>query len=572
MNLQLRKTKLPIVKQAQNTKSALLLITVVALFVQSCAAVKGPSGGPVDTTPPEVITISPANRSLHFKGGKISIEFSEYLDERTVDNAIRISPLLSGRPEFVLRKKTLLFDFPEDLIQNQTYVITLGRTLTDEHGVSLAQPVQIAYSTGNTIDEGNISGRIFSANSFSAHLWKIDPTTINDSLFAEKPHFVSEADDNGNYKFQFLASGNYKILAIDNRMTGLPLIPSRMEYGLPWVYSVSLDTSQSVSGIHMMPFSEPEDFRIIKGNWLGPDWGQVTLNRAVPKGSRIGSAYIMPESGIPVNAKTYLDPLDSSMVQVQIAHPAEPGVSSIVIESILLGDSVLMNSGKLDVRVPAAFDTAEINWNLPKRMTNLQPGKESQPYLDCIISHPVIFPKDISKNIRLEDSDSLEVEVKIKIISPFHFKMLPIEGWGSDEKYKLTILGERLHTTSGESIIDSVSIFSISVSDYPSFGSLEGRISGSRKDKLLVVASSAEKELPIATSVVNSDNVFTFEKLPEGLVRLMVFQDSDMNNQYSHGSAIPHKQAEWFAVVPDTFEVRANWDKVISAIHLGEVD
>jgi uncharacterized protein (DUF2141 family) len=99
---------------------------------------------------------------------------------------------------------------------------------------------------------------------------------------------------------------------------------------------------------------------------------------------------------------------------------------------------------------------------------------------------------------------------------------------------------------------------------------LEGQISGNRKDKLLVKAMSIEKEPRIATSVVNSDDVFRFKKLREGMYKLMVFQDSDRNNLYSHGSAIPHIPSEWFSVIQDTFEVRTNWDKIIPPIQLGE--
>jgi hypothetical protein len=49
----------------------------------------------------------------------------------------------------------------------------------------------------------------------------------------------------------------------------------------------------------------------------------------------------------------------------------------------------------------------------------------------------------------------------------------------------------------------------------------------------------------------------------------MFFQDTDSNKHYSHGSAFPHHVAEWFTVLPDTIEVRANWDKVIPPIYLG---
>ena len=570
MNLQLRQTKLPTVKHVKNFNPEAFSLIVMSFLVLSCAAIKGPSGGPADILPPEVVQIFPENKSLQFQGGMIRIEFSEYLDERTIKNAIRISPVLDKTPEYILNKKTISFLFPTQLMPEQTYVITLGRGLTDEHGVPLAEPVQIAYSTGSTIDNGSIEGRIFSSESFSAHLWKIDPIAPFDSLFAEKPHFVAGADDEGFYRFQFLAPGHYKILTIDSRMAGLPLIPSRMDYGLPWINFIQLDSSESVSGIHMIPFSEPKNFRLIKGKWLGPDWGQISLNKAVPFGYKIRSAYMMPKTGIPVNAKTFADPNDSTVINVIISEPGEPGLSSIIIEQLVLGDSVLIESGKLDIRIPAEFDTAKIKWKYPKKKTTIIPIQETETYLNCITTHPVDYSGELLHNFQLETMDSVVVDIEIKKISPFHFQVIPINRWSNNQEYLLTILGEGFDASNGESVMDSVSTFSISVGDYESFGSLEGQLSGNRKNSLLVKAISIEKEPRIATSVVNSDDIFTFEKLHEGMYTLMIFQDSDNNKLYSHGSAIPHIPSEWFSVIQDTFEVRANWDKVIPPIQFGE--
>ena len=569
LNLQLMRTKLPTVKHRKNNNYTAISWVLVSFIAFSCAAIQRPDGGPADSKPPEVIKIIPENKSLYFKGGNISIDFSEYIAQKTIEKSIRFSPVLELDSEIILKKKSITIPFPSTLMSDQTYVITLGRQLTDEHGVPLAEPVQIAFSTGNIIDSGMINGRIFGDESFSVHLWKFNPDSVSDSLFATEPHFVAEADDKGFFKFSFLGPGHYKVLSLDSRMTGMPLNPTRMGYGIPSEPFIFLDSSETISDVNMIPFREVENYTLVRAEWLGPDWAQITFNRSLSSKHDLNSAFLMPDSGMPLYAKTFIDPIDSNVVNLVFPENSPPGISSIYIEKLTLGDSILMESGKLDVRVPADYDTAKIMWVSPTKTINIIPDSENQPSLDCITSHPVKFSENISSNIRLETMDSIEIEFDTNINSPVHFQIKPKNGWDENQKYILTIFGEGIKTTSGISVIDSVTSIKISVGDYIGYGSLDGEVYNNGRDKLLVQAISLEKEHPMLTSVVNSDNEFRFKKIPEGFYTLMFFQDTDSNKHYSHGSAFPHHVAEWFTVLPDTIEVRANWDKVIPPIYLG---
>ena len=59
-----------------------------------------PPGGNKDIIPPELIEIIPINGSTQFKGGRVELKFSEYLDENSLKNAIKIFPLLSNEMLF----------------------------------------------------------------------------------------------------------------------------------------------------------------------------------------------------------------------------------------------------------------------------------------------------------------------------------------------------------------------------------------------------------------------------------------------------------------------------------------
>ena len=52
----------------------------VSILIYSCAAVSAPEGGPKDETPPQLISSNPESGTLQFKGGKVTLSFSEYID------------------------------------------------------------------------------------------------------------------------------------------------------------------------------------------------------------------------------------------------------------------------------------------------------------------------------------------------------------------------------------------------------------------------------------------------------------------------------------------------------------
>ncbi len=72
------------------------LIGYVLFFILlSCAAIRVPPGGPVDTIPPELIAVTPPSGTIQFSGGEIHLRFSEYMDESTVEHGFRVFPRLN---------------------------------------------------------------------------------------------------------------------------------------------------------------------------------------------------------------------------------------------------------------------------------------------------------------------------------------------------------------------------------------------------------------------------------------------------------------------------------------------
>ena len=76
------------------TKTIFYLASVIiVIFIYACAAIAPPSGGPEDNTPPQFISSNPESGSTGFTGGEVVLKFSEYLEKKSINNAISISPL-----------------------------------------------------------------------------------------------------------------------------------------------------------------------------------------------------------------------------------------------------------------------------------------------------------------------------------------------------------------------------------------------------------------------------------------------------------------------------------------------
>ena len=131
------------------------------IFVK-CATKGRPGGGPVDKIPPGIIFTFPAIDSLEVKNlEEIQIHFSERMDENSVKKVLFISPILDYEIDWSGGDQLTLEISPDSLQQNQTYVITIGSGAQDSRRNKMTTSFQFAFSTGDYLDQGKISGKIF---------------------------------------------------------------------------------------------------------------------------------------------------------------------------------------------------------------------------------------------------------------------------------------------------------------------------------------------------------------------------------------------------------------------------
>ena len=292
-----------------NSKKFILSLTAFygIYNIYSCAAIQSPSGGPKDSTPPILLTSIPESGSTQFSSGKVDLIFSEYLQEKSINNAITILPITKSPAEIKYKGDMVSIYFPDSLLSNQTYIISINRELKDEHGMPIAQGIQLAFSTGERIDKSEISGQIFYNGKASSLLWKIRDSTDQVHFYKHLPDYNIDASDDGEYVFSYLSPGSYKVVGVDRSISGRSLDPGYSVYGLPWNDYITIDTINMVqTGINMLISDQPRTTRILSAQWVSNRWGKLTFDYSIDQYKKIILVDIVSDS-FGVRAKTFID-------------------------------------------------------------------------------------------------------------------------------------------------------------------------------------------------------------------------------------------------------------------------
>jgi len=196
----------------------ILIFATLWLSISSCATVKAPSGGPRDSTPPEIIGFLPENKTLNFGSEeRIEIQFSKYMNKGKVVENVFITPTIPL--EYDWSGKKLRVKFREPLKENTTYSLQLGTEYTDFLGNNPANSFDIVFSSGADLDSGLVRGKLFDkdpAGKF-VFLYNIDNVDLDTfDISKVKADYRIQIGSSGEFKYGALKNGRYRIIAIDD--------------------------------------------------------------------------------------------------------------------------------------------------------------------------------------------------------------------------------------------------------------------------------------------------------------------------------------------------------------------
>ena len=523
----------------------------------SCAAVMAPPGGPIDDIPPELVEVNPPNGTVNFNSKTVELNFSEYLNENTIEQSFDILPILSKKPVITYKGKRVIIEFSDSLLFNQTYIIVINRNLSDEHNVKIAQGIQVAFSTGSKIDEGLISGKVYYTNESSLQLWKIQNFTDSLSFFNRLPDYIIDADDDGYYEFKFLSPGNYRILGLDRKMSRLPFIPSKMAYGMSWFSVIDITDGNKKTDVNIKISDRVGAIRMTGAEPIKESWGSINFSDAINEIEDKLLFSISDDSSSVVDADIFSDPLSSNKMNFNIGNLKN---NNIIIDAqqLLDGSKILLDSGSVKIRMDTKPDTnylsilqPQANYYHPIESDNIKPLKIVFSSLIELNSALTVF--SISK-------DSLSIPIKYEQETPLLVNIIPQKNWDPKSTYTLNIRNKGINPFFGKALKDSIVSIEFRTNDFTGFGSLMLNLPGYLPHILTAELTEMKKEHSVLGTYVISDGKINIQRIPEGNYSLMLFKDKDNNKKYSSGQIQPYYSSEWFYNYPDTIKIRANWE------------
>lgn len=537
-------------------------LTILVLLISKCASQIAPPGGERDTTPPVIIESYPKNGTTNFKDNVIEFTFSEYVNKRTINDAFFISPLVEVNPEISWTNRTVEMTFPDSFANNTTYSVIIGTEITDvNNNNKMLKPYILTFSTGNKIDSGTISGRVFSENSDGTLIFAYFNTDSLD-IYKNKPNYVSQIDDEGSFKLSGLGNGNYKVFAVKDEFKDLIYNLGEDKIGIQFKETLISDSNLSIKKL---------DYFIHKEDTLAPNIQSVSMTDRnhilIEFNESIDSTRLASE-----NFQIH-DSTANSKINVHYLYPGNISKHQyhLTISDSLNSDNdyylIVKNifdkfNNRLIFESKDFIPTDKIDTNAVKFNKIISPLKRGvidylSPEFDVVFSDG--FDTTLAKNgIKLIDSDSNAIAISLKFLNNTTLRVNVKENLKPRSSYKLLTFMKYFIDEAGNKI-DTLIVNRVSTVNNLDFSGASGKILAKNNKNIRVVLQSVEKSSNVIEKDITKNQTFKFDRVLPGNYLIWAYEDADSNKRYSNGSVVPFIYAEKFKYYPDTLNLRARW-------------
>lgn len=251
-----------------------LFLVFISFLMASCARVGSPVGGSKDTIPPQVIgsNIDSPRVNVPRDIKELRIDFDEYITLKDINKQLIISPPLKQITKILpsaISNKYLLIKWADTLKENTTYNFNFGNAIVDNNEGNALSYYNFAFSTGPKIDSLYISGEL------KSFLNEKDKKTEEGNLvvglyqekdsmdYRQKPYYITNADSDGYFELNYLAPGNYRLLAFEDSNSNSVYDSGKEKVGF---LKDKITLNKSISGlkINLYPSRKPLKYQEMK--------------------------------------------------------------------------------------------------------------------------------------------------------------------------------------------------------------------------------------------------------------------------------------------------------------------
>ncbi|ACF14129.1 conserved hypothetical protein [Chloroherpeton thalassium ATCC 35110] len=561
-----------------------LLILALSWFVLSCASQRAPTGGPEDKTPPHVVRTEPDSAAIRFSGNHLRLYFDKYMSRSTLASALFFSPAITDYEiEWDGYKEVdiILYDTLKD---NRTYTVTITNSLQDTRGNKLPKSYTFAFSTGEVVDSGGISGRVFTELSrpasgalVMAYLLPEPASGIPDTLNPSKvvPDYIAQTDAAGDFSLRYLAIGRYRIVAITDKNQNMLYDLGTEPFAVPTDSLIQTGMSNL-----KLRFAQ-EDTTAVELQSVTP----VTSNQIAVKFNRKLVSKDAAASNFSLFDSTALAPV--RVYDFSIEYQSDWQYFYLSIDSLIAdhyyelsvnGPHDEFGNVAKNQKVPffgvQEPDSLKALFQIPFMdstsglLYNDLPTADGKT-LSLAFSRPVSRTslKQALSLYKLIDTSYAPIESKLIFQDAKSFKLKPAEEFELGAWYKLVLAHGKVRDALGRPTIDTTYQLRFQIAGLDRFGGIEGRVQSKKLGKIIISAWPLGKSYNYRTMVENTigSAAFEFPVLPEGMYTLSAFQAENRTAAttayaaWDGGKAFPTKPAENFTIGKDTVRVRKRW-------------
>jgi hypothetical protein len=567
-------------------RKALQFISILLFF--GCAQQVAPTGGPKDETPPKILGEIPPNLSTNFTGTEIEIPFDEYIQLRSANEQVVISPPMLKSPTYLLKRKSLIVKFEQELATSTTYTINFGEAIRDNNEGNILKNYTYVFSTSAYLDSMQVKGNLTDAltgEPVKDALVMLYKNNIDSLPLDTIPDYFTRTDESGHYHIKNVADQSYKIFALKDEnanykfdvptekigfldslvkpfSVSLPAVPDSSLLDSAAVDSATSNVLKSkgkgtiIPSYDMVMFVEEDTTQFLKKAYCDYFGKMVFIyNRPV-------DTFDFSIIGFSSKKQWKLQDINSTAdtVTVWMTDQAPDTLRCIAMADSHVPDTVeiqmksISEAGKSAVKVKGRKQQVE-KFELAAKF-NPTSGKSPSPNtpLKIVWNHPVLG-LDI-KRLKLYE-DSVRVIYDFQTTDPSLRRFDIAYNWKKGSTYRIIALDSSFTDMYGlwNDTIENV-FKGIGEDD---FGSVSLKIMEQPTNNVIVELISASNTL-VARKSASQAGLVKFEKITPGSYSIDVVTDLNGNGKWDSGRYSEKQQPEPIKRLKENSEVRANWE------------
>ena len=525
-----------------NKSGKYFLSFLIMVFLTQCARKSIPTGGLKDTLPPIMINASPKMNTVFFDKEKIIITFDEFIKLKDISKQLIISPPLEldkykVKPQGTVAKK-IQIQLLDSLKKETTYTFNFGESIVDNNEDNPLPFFRYALSTGPIIDSLEIRGKVTDAYEritepyTSLHLYPVDSTYSDSTIFLKKPFYVTSTLDSVIYNFKNLRPDTYEIIAIK-------------DVGGNYLFDQNIDKIGFLEKPITLPGDSVINFRIFKEIpnqfWTRPFFIHT---------SQIGFGYYGEADRDAIEVK--------SKVSRNFRYLINKNRETDTLNFWFRGDK--LDSLKFAIKEE---DTT--------RLFNVKFKKELRDSLEIsVITKSIMGLLDsfkIESNlplvkinldlINIKGLDSLSVPYKASLDKNYD-RLSLFYDWLPNDNYKIELLPNALIDFWGNT--HDTLRFSAKTKPIEDYGNIFLQILREDKDPFVLELVNLKGESLRRLDVSNESDFYEFKYLLPGNYLFRYIKDKNGNKKWDTGNYLKKIQPEMVYYSPDTIDLRANWE------------